>query len=131
MISIFTRGYLHDVPRWVPTWNVELDLRGLRDPAHVLPEHMRDLRGDLDEEVRAFVLETHGAPEVLGRLVSDVLGAFAASEDGDVVVMIGCAGGKHRAASFGVFLTALLRAAGFTVNLRHLHAHLPRVIKNG
>lgn len=129
MIRIFTRGYLHKLPTWVPVWNVELDLRELRDPAHVLPEHMRDLRGDLNEEVRAFVLETHGAPELLGRLVSDVLGAFAVSEDGDVVVMIGCAGGKHRAASFGVFLTVLLRAIGFRVSLTHLHAALPRVIK--
>lgn len=130
-IKIFTRGYLHDLPSWVPTWNVEVDLRELRDPAHVLPEHMRDMRGDLDVEVRTFVLETQGAPELLGRITAEVLRRWSDSDDGDVVVLLGCAGGRHRAASFGVFLAALLRAAGFDVELTHLHAHLPRVLTNG
>ena len=130
-IKIFTRGYLHELPNWVTLPDVEVDLRELRDPAHTLPEHMRDLRGDLDDEVRAFVLATKGAPELLARVTSEVLDAWTITDDGDVVVLLGCAGGKHRAASFGVFLTALLRAVGFTVELRHLHAHLPRVIKNG
>ena len=136
MIKIFTRGYLHELPSWAPAWDVEADLRDLRDPAHVLPEVMRDLRGDLDAEVRAFVLATPGAPERLAQLTSEVLNELRSWDmeldgEGDLVVMISCAGGKHRAASFGVFLAALLRAAGFDVELRHLHAHLPRVIKNG
>ena len=88
---------------------------------------MLDSRGDLDPELRAFVLATKGAPEVLGSVVAKVLAK--AQTQPEVVVTLGCAGGKHRAASFGVFLTAILRACGFDVELTHLHAHLPRVIK--
>lgn len=134
-ILIFTHGYLHTLPSWVPTQDIEVDLREqLRDPAHVLPEDMRDLRGDLDPAVRQFVLATKGAPELLARVVSEVLDELAGWDmeldgEGDLVVLVGCAGGKHRAPSFGIFLAALLRAAGYDVGLTHLHPHLPRVIR--
>jgi RNase adaptor protein for sRNA GlmZ degradation len=134
-IKIFTHGYLHTLPNWVPTQDIEVDLRDqLFDPAHVPSGELLDMRGDLDPQVRAFVLATKGAPELLARVTREVLDELAGWDaeldgEGDLVVMIGCAGGKHRAASFGVFLAVLLRAAGFTVELRHLHAHLPRVIK--
>lgn len=135
MIKIFTHGYLHTLPNWVPTQDVEVDLREqLRDPAHVLPECMRDLRGDQSVAVRQFVLATKGAPELLARVTSEVLNELAGWDmeldgEGDLVVLIGCAGGKHRAPSFGMFLAALLTAAGFDVELTHLHAHLRRVIR--
>lgn len=126
-IWIYTGGYLHDLPDFV-TADVAEDLRDLRDPAHVPSGEMLDMRGDVDPEVRAFVLATKGAPERLGAIVQRVV-AKAQGQD-EVVLTLGCAGGKHRAASFGVFIAKLLRDLGFTVELTHLHAHLPRVIKN-
>lgn len=134
-ILIFTHGYLHTLPNWVPTHDVEVDLREqLRDPAHVLPEDMRDLRGDASAAVRQFVLATKGAPELLARVISEVLEELAGWDmeldgEGDLVILIGCAGGKHRAPSFGIFLEAILTAAGFDVDLTHLHAHLARVVR--
>lgn len=134
MIKIFTHGYLHTLPNWVPTVDVEVDLRDqLFDPAHVPTGELLDMRGDLDVAVRQFVLMTKGAPELLARVTSEVLHELAGWDmeidgDGYLVVLIGCAGGRHRAPSFGVFLTVLLRAAGFGVELHHLHADLPRVI---
>lgn len=125
-IWIYTGGYLHDLPDYV-TADVAEDLRDLRDPAHVPSGDMLDMRGDVDPEVRDFVLATPGAPQRLGRLVAKVL--TRARTQAEIVVTIGCAGGKHRAASFGVFLAAILRACGLDVELTHLHAHLPRVLK--
>lgn len=125
-IWIYTGGYLHDLPDFVEA-DLAYDLRELRDPAHVPTGELLDMRGDVDPEVRAFVLATKGAPELLGRVVAEVLGK--AQTQGELVVTFGCAGGKHRAASFGWFTYRILRALGFDVELTHLHAHLPRVIK--
>ncbi len=125
-IWIYTGGYLHDLPSFV-TADVEEDLRGLRDPAHVPSGEMLDMRGDVDPEVRAFVLATPGARERLRDILLRVVTKARMQED--VVVTLGCAGGKHRAASFGVVVAKLLRDLGFDVELTHLHAHLPRVIK--
>lgn len=125
-IWIYTGGYLHDLPDFVVA-DVAEDLRDLRDPAHVPSGEMLDMRGDVDPEVRAFVLATPGAPERLDALVDRVVAKARTQED--VVVTLGCAGGKHRAASFGIFTAKRLRALGFDVKLTHLHAHLPRVIK--
>lgn len=132
-IWIYTGGYLHDLPDYVVA-DLAYDLRELRDPAHVPTGELLDMRGDLDPEVRAFVLATRGAPELLGRVVGDVLEELGTwdpelDDEGDLVVTFGCAGGKHRAASFGVFAHAIFTALGFDVKLTHLHAHLPRVIK--
>lgn len=123
-IWIYTGGHLHDLLDYV-TADVAEDLRDLRDPAHVPSGDILDMRGDLDPEVRDFVLATPGAPQRVGRVVAEVL--TRALAQGDVVVTLGCAGGKHRAASFGVFVAAILRACGLDVELTHLHAHLPRV----
>lgn len=125
-IWIYTGGYLHDLPEFV-TADVAEDLRDLRDPAHVPTGELLDMRGDLDPEVRDFVLATPGAPRRLGRVVARVL-ELALTQD-EVVVTFGCAGGKHRAASFGVFAAAILRACGLDVELTHLHSFLERVIK--
>jgi hypothetical protein len=38
-------------------------------------------------------------------------------------------GGKHRAAVLAILLARDLRELGLQVYVRHLHAHLPRVLK--
>ncbi|MFF4874097.1 hypothetical protein [Streptomyces sp. NPDC000961] len=42
---------------------------------------------------------------------------------------MGCAGGKHRAASLTELLAREVRACGLQVDVEHLHVHLPRVLK--
>ncbi|WP_435809170.1 RapZ C-terminal domain-containing protein [Streptomyces griseus] len=42
---------------------------------------------------------------------------------------IGCAGGRHRACGLTELLARELRDRGRQVEIEHLHAHLPRVLK--
>ncbi|MFE6818601.1 hypothetical protein [Streptomyces sp. NPDC057675] len=42
---------------------------------------------------------------------------------------MGCAGGKHRAASLSELLARELRTHGRQVDVEHLHVHLPRALK--
>lgn len=123
-ITVISFGFLHDNP---PQADVTLDLRRLlADPAHVPSGHMLDQRGDIDEAVYEFVLATPGASilaEETGRLVRRM------ARIKPIVVALGCAGGKHRAAAMARAIAEELMDHGCEVAVTHLHAHLPRVIK--
>ncbi|MGW1364537.1 RapZ C-terminal domain-containing protein [Streptomyces chartreusis] len=92
----------------------------LRDPAAA--QHILDLDG-LNPHVQAVVLSTPGARELL-----DNLADYAALPAGPCHIAIGCAGGRHRAASLTELLAQELRNCGRHVQVEHLHVHLPRVL---
>lgn len=87
---------------------------------------MLDLTG-LDPIVHRFVMDTPGAKELLGTAVPLV---FMLAQVKRVVVMVGCAGGKHRAAAVGQEIATQLQAFGLRVKTVHLHVDLPRVIRS-
>lgn len=125
-VTIITRGHLHPLPADCPEPDIEFDLRRLlKDPAHKPEGDMLDLTG-LDEKVRQFVLDTPGARDLIGSAVPLI---FMLSQVKPVTVMVGCAGGKHRAAAVGQELAAQLQAFGVRVEVTHLHVDLPRVVK--
>lgn len=132
-VLILTRGHLHDLPDGTPPADVEFDLRRyLADPAHRPQGDMLDLTG-LDPRVRRFVLATSGARPLLRNAARLARGTAAVKP---VVVVFGCAGGKHRAAAMGEECAKRLRKRGLRfwtrplrVEVRHLHADLPRVIR--
>lgn len=132
-VLVITLGHHHPLPAGIPAADFELDLRRtLADPAHRPGGDMLDLTG-LDPKVRAFVLDTRGARRLVKQTARLVRGAAAVKP---VVVWVGCAGGKHRAAAFGGELAIRLRRRGLRfwarpleVEVRHLHVHLPRVIR--
>jgi RNase adaptor protein for sRNA GlmZ degradation len=125
-VKIYSFGYLHDRPAVLDTADITLDLRRLlADPAHVPGGDMLDLTG-LDMTVRRFVRATPGALALVDHTRALVL-ALAAVKP--VVVVKGCAGGRHRSVSAAQDLHDQLTAAGVPVLVQHLHVHLPRVIK--
>lgn len=125
-VLILTRGFLHELPAGLLPADVVFDLRRvLSDPAHRPERDMLDKTG-LQSEVRDFVLATPGAEELLEYAVPLVV-AMAVRKF--TVVMVGCAGGKHRAAAIGVELGERLRARGLCVAVRHRHVHLPCVVR--
>lgn len=125
-VTVITRGHLHDLPADCPPPDVEFDLRRfLRDPAHRPEGDMLDLTG-LDEVVRDFVFDTRGARELVGAAVPLL---FAMARVKPIVAMVGCAGGKHRAAAVGQELADQLARFGLNVVVRHLHVKLPRVVR--
>ena len=127
-IELTSFGYLHqptgsDGQPVPPTADRTEDVRErLRDPAAA--------RGILDLDgrhprVQAVVLATPGAPELLDNLTS-----YALLPAGPRRIAIGCAGGKHRACALVELLAQRLLEHGVPVTVRHLHAHLPRVLKD-
>lgn len=125
-VTIVTRGHLHDLPADCPEPDITFDLRRLlSDPAHRPEGDMLDLTG-LDPVVRRFVFDTEGATELVGAAVPLI---FTMAQFKRVTVMVGCAGGKHRAAAVGQELAGQLGAFGLRVKTVHLHVDLPRVVR--
>lgn len=115
VVEIVSFGYLHGQP---PAAHLTIDLRQhFRDP-HVSPE-LRYMTAD-DEPVRRAVLGTPGIAELLGATITAVH-AFITGPSGDrpLVVAAGCAGGRHRAATFAIALAELLSNDGLKVALHH------------
>ncbi|GAB3209881.1 hypothetical protein GCM10027294_26010 [Marinactinospora endophytica] len=114
MAEIVTFGYGHGVP---PAAHITVDLRvHFRDP-HVSPE-LRYLTAR-DQVVRDAVLATPGIRQVVDALRAAVLAYLAGPSGGDVTVAVGCAGGRHRAATVGMELAALLLRDGVAVTVVH------------
>lgn len=125
-VLVLTRGFHHRLPAGLPPADVVFDLRRLlTDPAHRPEGDMLDMTG-LNPAVRAFVLATPGAELFLENTVPLIHDLAAAAF---TAVMVGCAGGKHRAPAIGVELGERLKTRGLAVAVRHLHVHLPRVVR--
>lgn len=122
-IRLISFGYLHlDGPP--PEADRVEDVRGrLRDPAAA--RGILDLDGH-DPRVQEIVLKTRGARELLANLTD-----YALLPAGPRAIAIGCAGGKHRACALINLLAQRLIQRGHQVEVEHLHAHLPRVLKAG
>ncbi|MFE6866030.1 ATPase [Kitasatospora sp. NPDC057692] len=119
-VTVTSFGYLHDTP---PPAHITLDLRAhFRDP-HVTP----DLRHQTahDEPVRHAVLGTPGIRQAIAATVSAALAYLAGPSAGPLSLAVGCAGGRHRAATVAAVITEVLAALGITVDLVHRDLHLP------
>ncbi|WP_221355389.1 RapZ C-terminal domain-containing protein [Streptomyces beigongshangae] len=126
-VRLISFGYLHlptdpDGQPVLPAADRIEDVRDrLRDPA--VARDILDLDG-FHPRVQAVVLNTPGARELLANLTD-----YAALPAGPRRIAIGCAGGRHRACGLTEILAHELRDRGREVEVEHLHAHLPRVLK--
>ncbi|MFE4828348.1 ATPase [Streptomyces sp. NPDC056672] len=113
-VEIVSFGYLHGEP---PAAHLTIDLRHhFRDP-HVSPE-LRYMTAH-DELVRTAVLDTAGIADLV-EAAAHAVAAFAAGPSaGTVRVAVGCAGGRHRAATVSMALGDLLTRAGYAVAVGH------------
>lgn len=111
-ITITSFGYLHGDP---PPAHLTLDLREhFRDP-HVSPE-LRYMTAH-DQAVRDAVLATPGIRDLVDATVAAAHAFLAGPTAAPVTIAVGCAGGRHRAATVAMELGAIL---GGTVAHRDL-----------
>jgi UPF0042 nucleotide-binding protein len=104
--TITSFGYLHADP---PPADITLDLRThFRDP-HVNPD-LRYLTGR-DAAVRNAVLNTPGIRALVEAVVALVRAYETGPTAADITIAVGCAGGRHRAATVAMELGAHLRAS--------------------
>ena len=102
MITIISFGYGHGEP---PTAHVTWDVSSLfRDP-HIRPE-MRELTG-LHDDVVKNVFDQPGAVEFATMLAVTTERIRALTDD--VIIAIGCVGGRHRSVVFARALYARMR----------------------
>ncbi|MFJ9605452.1 ATPase [Kitasatospora sp. NPDC101176] len=113
-IRVISFGFLHDAP---PPAHLTLDLRlHFKDP-HVNPA-LRYLSAE-DLPVRAAVLATPGIQELIAAAAAVVDAYDAGPEDAPLTIAVGCAGGRHRAATVARVLAKRLGKTGVPVHLTH------------
>lgn len=123
VVEIITFGYLHGQP---PQADVTFDVRRfLRDPAAIAGLLDKD---GTDPDVQNAVMRTDGAPETLDSILHFASG-FPFHKGHKLIAAVGCAGGKHRAATLGEETTTRLRQLGYIVTLTHRDAHRDRVVR--
>jgi RNase adapter protein RapZ len=116
-VEFVSFGYKHGVPRDA---DLLLDVRFLQNP-HYVPA-LKPYTG-LDQEVADFVRASPGMDEFMARLQSlldFLLPAYAEEGKTNLVIGIGCTGGRHRS----VTITELLArryAERFDVSVSHRH----------
>ncbi|MFE4514202.1 ATPase [Kitasatospora sp. NPDC056783] len=121
-IEVVSFGYLHADP---PEATVVLDLRRhFRDP-HVDPALRHQSAHDLP--VRQAVLATPGIRELIAgtALLADAYDA--GPTEAPLTIAVGCAGGRHRAATVAMALARRLAKTGSTVRLTHRDLDKPVV----
>ncbi len=113
-VHVVTFGYLHGAP---PSAHLTVDLRvHFRDP-HGNPA-LRHLTAR-DDAVYEAVRTTPGIEPLLDGVERTVLAYLAGPSAGPITIAIGCAGGRHRAATVGSVLAAMLADLDVPVTLAH------------
>lgn len=108
-------GFRHPLPPPEPL-DLQIDLRWMRNPFH--DPALRHRTG-LDDAVRAHVLATPGALDLLAAVCSAALAQARALPATPVRIGWGCTGGRHRSVALACELARLLGSAGLDVELVH------------
>ncbi|MET8539205.1 RNase adapter RapZ [Kitasatospora sp. NPDC004799] len=113
-IRVVSFGYLHGAP---PEAHLTLDLRRhFRDP-HVDPA-LRQLTAH-DLPVRRAVLATPGIRELIAGAALLADSFDTGPSEAPLTIAVGCAGGRHRAATVAMTLAKRLSKTGTRVCLTH------------
>ena len=117
LLTFVSFGYKFGLPLEA---DMVLDARFLPNPHWV--EELRPLTGQ-DDQVKDYVLarpETHGFLERAAALLQYLLPLYTAEQKTQLLVAIGCTGGRHRSVALAEAMTALFaKEAGVTTSVRH------------
>ncbi len=122
VVNIVTFGFKHGIPLDA---DLLFDVRFLPNP-HYVPA-LRPLHGR-DAPVAEYVLKWPLTQELIQRLsgfVKFLLPQYVQEGKGQLVVAIGCTGGRHRSVVVGDALAAELRRDGRRVVVEHRDIHIP------
>lgn len=120
MITVLSFGFKYGLPE---DSDLVFDVRFLPNPYYV--DELRDLTGN-DAPVRDFVLQSEVTTSFLKKL-SDMLEFlipnYVAEGKNNLVISIGCTGGRHRSVTIANAIYDLLKKnKGYVVNLEHRDA---------
>ncbi|MFD8142478.1 ATPase [Streptomyces sp. NPDC059708] len=113
-VVVVSFGYDHDAP---PEATITLDMRvAFRDP-HLDPR-LRHMTA-ADRPVRVAVLRTPGVRPLMKATLAQVRAYRKGPSAGQIVIGVGCVGGRHRSATFAHYLARRLTRRGLQVQLQH------------
>lgn len=121
-VRITSFGYLHGLP---PQAHLTVDLRA----------HFRDPHPDLldltaaSPRVRDKVMATPGIPGLCDAIAAAAAAMTEGPSGEEVLVAVGCAGGKHRAPTVARSVRERLEAAGINAREEHRNIDLPMVVR--
>ncbi|WIF95243.1 RNase adapter RapZ [Caminicella sporogenes] len=116
LISVLSFGFKHGIPLDA---DLVFDVRFLPNPHYI--ENLRDFTGN-DEKVRKYVMNWPESIEFVKRLneMIDFLIPFYVREGKmQLVIAIGCTGGKHRSVTVANILYEYLKKKGHKVSVNH------------
>lgn len=122
MINIYSFGFKHGT---VSDADLLFDMRCLPNPHYI--DKLRPLTGE-DREVSEYVM---GFPEATGMLtrILDFLNfsipLYIAEGKSQLVIGIGCTGGRHRSVTFANYIAGDLRSKGYKVIVTHRDSAKP------
>lgn len=99
--------------------NLVVDVRCLPNPFYI--EELKEKTG-LDKEVRNYVMAGEDSKKFLERLLSFIdcaVPMYAKEGKSQLVISIGCTGGKHRSVTFAELIGEHLRAANYNCSINH------------
>lgn len=115
-VSVLSFGFKHGIPLEA---DLVFDVRFLPNPYYI--QELREHTG-LDEDVRTFVFQyqaTKDFVEKLEDLVNFTLPQYVAEGKTELVIAIGCTGGRHRSVAIAKELADFVTKRGYTVCLNH------------
>lgn len=110
IISIVSFGFKHGIPLDA---DLVFDVRFLPNPYYV--EDLRELTGE-DTRVRQYVMDSPVSVEFLNKLqdmISFLIPHFIKEGKNQLVLAIGCTGGRHRSVTIGHLLCNYLKDKGY------------------
>ena len=116
MINIISFGYKYGLP---VECDLVFDLRFIPNPYYI--EELRPLSGK-DEEVRNFVLSTSIAKEFLSKftdMLEFLLPNYKNEGKSQIVIGIGCTGGRHRSVAIAQKIYNILKSKGRRIVIEH------------
>ncbi len=116
LINIYSFGFKHG-----PVTDADLvfDLRCLPNPFYI--EELRSLTGN-DHEVNQYVMGFTEATGMLERILDFLdftIPLYIAEGKSQLVIGLGCTGGKHRSVTFANYLADDLQSKGYKIILTH------------
>lgn len=123
IISIITFGFKHGIPLDA---DLVFDVRFLPNPYYI--EELRDLTGD-DMGVRNYVMGSPISVEFsnkLNDLISFLIPHYIKEGKNQLVIAIGCTGGRHRSITIAHILYNYLKEKGYRVLINNRDVNLYR-----
>ena len=115
-VSVVSFGFKHGIPLDA---DLVFDVRFLPNPYYI-PE-LKNKTG-LDEEVRSFIFQYQQAKDYLDKLedlMNFTLPQYMEEGKTDLVVAIGCTGGRHRSVAVAHALSEFIAKRGYSTVLSH------------